>query len=327
MTVRLKREGILFFSILFYIVMPINKVEAGSCCGGGSSSSLVLPKFAKLGVSLSLTNEHYDGYWTNNSSYLIDPPDSSLNQYRMTVGYAHRVANDWQLSITTPYIVNDNRYTGIKSFSQGIGDTNVSAFYELFSKVQCIWKVRKWQDLLPATYIGLDTLLPTGLSPYSNVIDSFSVTGRGLYRVSPKILFDKTVYPWSFSFSSSYGYHFQRPVNQEYGNYIVPYDIRLGNRFNYSILVGYTHFFDSMAFTTLSASYAYLNEEKALIDDVLNDTTGLSRHSGNIVLLYATTNRSYIFKLTYNFSLREKNWGRNTPLTDTFSMEVNYVLR
>src|SRR4030067_2656116 len=65
--------------------------SAASCCGGGSASSLILPKFSKSIVDASLSIEKYDGFWNKEGKYIQDPPGSDLRQYRLSLGYAHRL--------------------------------------------------------------------------------------------------------------------------------------------------------------------------------------------------------------------------------------------
>lgn len=48
---------------------------AGSCCGGGSSTALMVPKYARAVADLSFDAELYDGFWNQNGSYTADPRD------------------------------------------------------------------------------------------------------------------------------------------------------------------------------------------------------------------------------------------------------------
>ena len=238
------------------------EAQAASCCGGGSATSLLLPKFSTSMVESSFGMETYDGYWDTNGDHLPDPSGSDLKQYRLNVGYAHRLAPRWQASITTPYVWNRNTYSGISSNTNGPGDTTASVWYEAFDGVRCIWKVRTMEDLIPAAYFGASLTIPTGLSPYDDVSGSFDVTGRGFYRLDLNMLLDKTVYPWNVSLAASYGLHNERSVNREYGAYVTPYTKRLGARFLWSWSGGYTHFLDTMESVTVTLAYSHLREGK-----------------------------------------------------------------
>ena len=63
---------------------------AASCCGGGSASSLVLPKFYTHMFGGSFNYEKYDGRWDSDGTYVED--DYDLNQLRLNLGYAYRLA-------------------------------------------------------------------------------------------------------------------------------------------------------------------------------------------------------------------------------------------
>ncbi|MBE9564045.1 MAG: hypothetical protein IMF17_02290, partial [Proteobacteria bacterium] len=77
---------------------------AASCCGGGSATSLILPKFSKSMVNIAFDIESYDGYWDGDGIYRNDQPGDDLNQYRLNLGYAHRLSPRWQAAIVAPYV-------------------------------------------------------------------------------------------------------------------------------------------------------------------------------------------------------------------------------
>jgi hypothetical protein len=73
-------------------------VWAASCCGGGAASSLIVPKFAKAMVDTAVDVELYDGFWNGDGDHVPDPPGSELKQYRVNLGYGHRLgsrASNW----------------------------------------------------------------------------------------------------------------------------------------------------------------------------------------------------------------------------------------
>ncbi|MBE9563731.1 MAG: hypothetical protein IMF17_00700, partial [Proteobacteria bacterium] len=98
---------------------------SASCCGGGSATSLILPKFSKSMINIAFDFESYDGFWDSEGIYREDPPDSDLNQYRLNLGYAHRLASRWQAAIVVPYVWNSNKYSGLASNTNGLGDTTL----------------------------------------------------------------------------------------------------------------------------------------------------------------------------------------------------------
>jgi len=302
-------------------------VDAASCCGGGSAASLVLPKFSRAMVEVSLDAEHYDGFWNADGYWRRDPPDTDLNQYRLNVGGAYRVASRWQVFAMIPYVWNRNDYSGLSRDTDGLGDSTVGVWYEAFDEIRCIWRVGSWRDLKPAVYWGAALTVPTGTSPYDDVGDNFDITGRGFYRLDGSVLLDKTIYPWSASLQLTYGHHFERSVNREYGRDVEPYDKQLGDRASGTATFGYTYFTGAMHSVTGTVSYTDLWEDKAEIDGKEDPTSGMRKHAVGAALAWAAPDRDWIVKLAYSHALQYDGWGRNFPTTDVLSIGVSHVLR
>ena len=300
---------------------------AASCCGGGSGTSLILPKFSKAMWDLSFDYEVYDGFWDIRGNWVADPPGSDLNQYRLNLGYAHRLAPRWQASVSLPYVWNRNRYANLQRDTSDIGDASVAVWYEAFDKIMCVWDVNSWEDLMPAVYWGAGLTLPTGTSPHDDVQDNFDITGRGAYRFDLSLLLDKTVYPWNATFSANYGRYLERSVNREYGTFVEPYDKHLGDRFNTSLSFGYTYFTDAMESLTTTLAYAYLKEDRARIDGAIDPTSGLRKESVALTVAWATADRDWVTKFSWSHAAKENGWGRNFPSTDIFTVGVSHVLR
>ncbi len=301
--------------------------HAASCCGGGSASALVLPKFSTAMVDISFDREEYDGFWNKQGKYVEDPPGSDLSQHRLNAGYAHRLADRWQASVIVPYVWNDSRYSGIESRTRGFGDTTVNLWYEAFDAIKCVWKVKRAADLVPAAYFGTSLLLPTGVSPFDDVANSFDITGRGFYRLDANLLLDKTIYPWNATLALSYGTHLERPVNREYGRYVEPYDKRLGDRRMATVTGGYTWFLDNMDTVTTTLAWTHLEEGEGEIDGVTDATSGMKKRSLAVTLAYATMDRDWVYKLTVGRSLKRDGFGENFPVTNVITLGVSHVLR
>ena len=300
---------------------------AASCCGGGSATSLILPKFSKSMVNIALDIESYDGYWDGDGIYRNDPPGSDLNQYRLNAGYAMRLSPNWQAAIVVPYVWNSNQYAGLSSNTNGLGDTTLGLTYEAFDGIKCVWKVRDWKDLVPAAYFGLALTVPTGISPYDDVVNSFDITGRGFYRLDGNILLDKTIYPWNGSLLFSYGKYLERDVNREYGKYVEPYKKELGDRMLGTATFGYTHFLDNMDTMTFSLSYSHLEEDAGTIDGRPDVTSEMEKNSVGVILAYSTMNRDWVYKLNYSHAFPEDGQGKNFPVTDIVTLGVSHVFR
>jgi hypothetical protein len=300
---------------------------AASCCGGGSSSSLVLPKFSNSMVDLSLSRESYDGYWNKEGDYTEDPKGSELTQWRLNVGFAQRLADRWQMSVSLPYVWNDSHYSGIDSRTDGIGDASINLSYEAFDAIKCVWKVRKLADLMPAIYFGPSLTIPTGTSPYDDVDNSFDVTGRGFYRLDANLLLDKTIYPWNATVALSYGKYLERPINRDYGKYVEPYDKKLGDRTLASVSGGYSQILEDMDSLTYTLAYAYLRENEGTINGETDSTTGMEKRTVSATAAYSTVDKNWIVKMTLNQSIKEDGYGENFPATDTVTMGVSYVFR
>ncbi len=308
-------------------LLPLAPAGAASCCGGGSASSLVLPKFSQAMVDVSVDIERYDGFWNKDGEHVPDPPGSDLNQYRLNLGYAWRLAPRWQASVSVPYVWNRNDYTALTSNTDGLGDMTATMWYEAFDAIQCVWKVRSPKDLMPAAYFGASLTVPTGVSPYDDVENSFDITGRGFYRLDGTMLLEKTIYPWNMGLQLTYGRYLEREVNREYGNYIEPYHKQLGARAQGSISGGYTHFLESMASVTFTLAYADLWEDEGEIDGRTDPTTGLRKRSLAGTVAYATLDRDWVVKLSLGHALRQDGRGENFPTTDILTLGISHVFR
>lgn len=308
------------------VLMP-HTSWAGSCCGGGSPTSLIVPKFARAIADMSFDAEIYDGFWNQDGKHTADPPRSDLKQYRLNLGYAHRLAQNWQAGISLPYVWNENRYSGMSSSTSGLGDTTVSLWYEAVDD-ESSWKVHNLSDLVPAVTLGLSLLVPTGISPYDDVNSSFDVTGRGFYRLDGNLLIDKTIQPWNASLAFTYGTHFERSINREYGAYTEPYRKDLGDRLSASASVGYRWVFGTRGDTlTTTVAYAYLQEDRGSINGATDTTTGMEKQSATLSFNYANLDRDWSLRLAWNHAIAEDGWGKNFPTTDIITTGVRYVFR
>jgi len=269
------------------IVLSAPASWAASCCGGGSATSLILPKFSQSMLDVSFDIEKYNGYWDGDGNYRNDPPGSDLNQYRLNLGYAMRLGSRWQAAIVAPYVWNSNQYAGLSSRTQGVGDMTLGITYEAFDGIKCVWKVKDWKDLV--------LTVPTGISPYDDVVNSFDITGRGFYRLDANVMIDKTIYPWNATLLFSYGKYLERDVNREYGKYVEPYRKSLGDRMLGTATLGYTLFLDNMDTMTFSLNYSHLQEDAGLIDGRYDFTTEMEKNSVGAILAYSTMSREWVY--------------------------------
>ncbi|MES0490557.1 MAG: transporter [Leptospirales bacterium] len=306
-------------------IIPV-EVHAASCCGGGSSTSLILPKFSKSMVSFSAGSEIYHGSYDVEGFHNPDPPQSDLKQYKTTIGGAIRLSDRFQLALSIPYVWNSIQYSGVSSTSNGLGDSSLNLTYETFDNVRCVWKVRDFSDLIPAIYFGVGFLLPTGNSQYSSIKDNFHITGRGFYRGDLKLLIDKSIYAFNISLGATYGKHFTRPVNREYGEYITPYTKQLGDRLVLNAAMGYTFNLDIVNLT-LTGAYSRVEEFAGKIGGKSNPFTAFTKNVLSFTTSVATADKNKVLKFTISHSPEKDYWGTNTAATNTFSIEVWNVIR
>lgn len=300
---------------------------AGSCCGGGSPTSLIVPKYSRAIADISFDTEIYDGFWNQDGKHTNDPPGSDLKQYRLNLGYAQRFFKDWQASLSLPYVWNDNDYSGLSSQTDGLGDTTLSLWYEVLED-KSSWKVRELKDMVPSVNLGLSLLLPTGISPYDDNKSSFDITGRGFYRLDGNLLIDKAIQPWSASVALSYGTYFERSVNREYGKYIEPYQKQLGDRISVSASVSYNYVLGTGGDLLIgTASYAYLNEGDSSFNGVSDSTGAFDKQSIGGTIAYSGTDSDWIIRAGWNHAFQEDGWGKNFPTTDIITVGVRYVFR
>ncbi|OIP98652.1 MAG: hypothetical protein AUK35_10490 [Zetaproteobacteria bacterium CG2_30_46_52] len=316
-------SGVIFFAVSFN-VMPTTTLAA-SCCGGGSGAGLLLPKLKDNMVGITIDYEKYDGFWDNEGLWRADPAGSSLSQTRFNMGYAKRITPNWQASIGLPYVRNDNEYSQNTFKNKGLGDSTISLWYEAFDEITCTFLVETWEDLKPAMYFGATLNLPTGISPYDDVQNNFDITGRGFYRLDMQALFDKTVYPWNASIAFNYGTHLQRSINREYGAYVEPYTKKLGDRKSISISAGYTVFLKEQDTLTFTAAYSDMREDKSTIAGLEDSTSGMKRRGFAFTTVWASADKSDVYKLTFSHAPQYNDWGQNFPTTQILSMGVTHA--
>lgn len=301
--------------------------HAGSCCGGGAGGGLLAPRYSLAVFDASFDAERYDGFWDQEGRHKPDPPGSDLMQYRLSIGYARRLAPKWQASAVVPYVWNDNHYAGISSSSNGLGDATLSLWYEAREDTSA-WKVRTASDLLPSVTIGTSLLVPTGVSPYDNVGSSFDVTGRGFYRVDANMIVEKTLQPWGLNVSMGYGTHLERSVNREYGRYVEPYKKRPGDRLSASVALSYNYYLGTKGDTlTGTVSAAHLQEARGTIEGHADSASGFRKDSLGATLAYSSTDSDWSWRASWSHAPSSDSWGENFPSTDVYTVGVRYVYR
>lgn len=310
-----------FLFLLLFGLLSAQGAWAASCCGGGSAAALILPKGGPMMVDAGLSYERYEGYWDTTGAYRPDPADSALSQYRFSAGFGYRLASRWQASVVVPYVYNQNRYAGLESRTQGLGDTSLQLLYETFDEVTCVTEVRNLSDLKPAIYFGLGLVVPTGISPYDEVENSFDITGRGFYRLDLSTTIEKSIGGVNGAINLGYGKYFFRPVNREYGTWVEPYDKELGDRRTASVSLGYSWQLYSFNVFTLTGAYADLYEGQSKINGTPTAGTSLSKKSFSLTGAWATVEKDWIVKGSWSDSLQ----GSNFPKTQTLSFSVSHV--
>lgn len=317
---------ILCAALLLGAAFPFSQPAlAGSCCGGGGGATLVLPKFYQAMADVSFDMEKYDGFWNQDGKYTPDPPGSDLRQYRLNAGYARRFSTSWQASVLVPYVWNVNKYSSGTHRKDGIGDTTLSLWYEVFDDISA-WRIRDLKDMTPSITIGPSLVIPTGISPYDGV-SSEDVTGRGFYRLDGNIILSKTLHPWSASTSLSYGRYLERAVNREV-DYVPPYRKKLGERSSASLSVSYIYYLGSGGDAlTGTASLSQLREADATRDGNRIDNSGFEKEAIGGTVAYSSTDHDWGVRATWNHSINKNGWGENFPATDVYTFGVNYGFR
>jgi hypothetical protein len=287
----------------------------------------VLPEFYQAMVDVSFDMEKYDGFWNQDGKYTPDPAGSDLRQYRLNTGYARRLSTKWQASIIVPYVWNENRYSGLSSRSEGLGDTTLNLWYEAIDD-KSAWKIRNLKEMTPSVTIGTALLVPTGISPYDSVNSSFDVTGRGFYRLDGNVLIAKMLHPWSATVSLGYGAYLERPVNREYGKYVEPYRKKLGNRTSASVSLSYIYYLGSGGDTlTGTGSFSYLHEDDAAINGSRQPLSGFEKNAFGGTIAYSGTDHDWSIRGSWIHAIQRNDWGKNFPTTDIYTIGASYGFR
>ncbi|MBU0673076.1 MAG: hypothetical protein KJ950_00360 [Proteobacteria bacterium] len=324
-----KKWGITVLALVGTFLASTSQGWAGSCCGGGGAATLIVPKSARAAASFTTAWEQYDGYYDQGGDWRPDPPSSDLAQYRVSLAMAQRLGADWQGSLNLPYVWNHNRYSAVDSSTSGLGDLTLGITYETFEAPTCVTRIRRLKDLTPSVYLTGGLLIPTGVSPYDEVDNSFDITGRGFYRADLNLLVEKGIFPWTFTMTGGLGYHFERKINREYGTYVEPYTKQLGKTANGSLGVGYTWdlpwepTLGMTLITTLTLSDRW--EGEATIDGIKDPSSGLDKRTLGISATLLSFGNDWSVNTGYTTSRPTDGWGRNSPATDVITLGVRHV--
>ena len=311
-----------FKILLLLFVLLSGNTFAASCCGGGAGGGVILPKFNHTMWDVAYSHESYDGFWNQQKKYKDDPVGADLVQSRLNLSYAKRMGDDVQMSVFVPLVHNQNNYGQDTSTTYGLGDMSMGIQYETFAGVTCVYKINSWESLTPSVYLGATLTIPTGISAYSDRIDNNQdITGRGFYRLDANILIEKTVYPYSVAWQSSYGQHFSRPVNEEIGQPVDSYTKQLGDRSNHTFSVSYTWFLPHLAMLNSTVSYSQLAESKTKNSGIVDPASGLSKDSLALNFAHTSGARDWIIKLGVNRALS----GKQIPRTTVVNLGLSHV--
>jgi len=308
-------------SSIFLWLIGAEVLLAASCCGGGSASGLILPKYGPMMVGATMSQEVYQGYWDQTGTHHPDPEGASLKQVRLDLGAGYRLGSNWQASVSVPYVWNRNQYSSTRYFTQGLGDMGAFLWYENFDTITCITEYREPADLIPAIYIGAGLTLPTGISPFDQVENNFDITGRGFYRFDSSLKIEKSIAGYNAGWSSTFGKYLQRPVNREYGQWVQPYNKSLGDRQSHALSFGYSWSLPDSNSFTLTLSESWLSEKAAKINGSEIAGSKIKKQSQSLGGAWATMDKDWIIK----GSLASANSGLSFPKTTIFSLGVNYV--
>ncbi len=297
---------------------------AGSCCGGGGGAALVLPKMYQSMIDVSFDSEKYEGFWSPQGVYTYAPVGY---QYRLNAGYAHRLAQNWQASISVPYVWNNNQYSNGSTYYSNIGDTTMNLWYEALED-KSAWKIRSLKDLVPSVTIGPSVLIPTGISPYDYKTSSYDITGRGFYRFDGNVLIAKTIHPWTASVSLSYGTYLQRPIDREYDRYVQPFEEKLGDRTLAAVSLGYIYYIGTAGDTlTGTVSLSTLREENVTINGRSEPESGFQKDAYGGTIAYSSTDSNWVVRVSCSNAIPRNGWGSNFPATEIYTIGVSYGSR
>ncbi len=296
---------------------------AASCCGGGASGGVILPKFNQAMWEMSFSQEAYDGSWNQGGDSRPASAGSDLSKNSLTLSYAQRISDNWQISGFIPLVHNQNHYSGGEQTDvTNIGDGQVGVWYETFENVTCVYKVNSWQSLKPSMYLGAALTLPTGVSEYGDRVDnSFETTGNGFYRLDANMLIEKTIYPYSVSWQATYGQHIERPVNEESGKAVTPYDKQLGDRTLHTFSAAYTFFLPNLAMLNTTLSHTRLDQGQTKYDGVKDPSSGSEKQGLGLTLSYSSAVRDWIVKL----GISQAQSGKGVDKTTVSNLGVSHV--
>lgn len=295
--------------------------QAASCCGGGASSGVILPKFNQAMWDVSLAQKNDKGSWQQDGDHNQTTTGNESLQQNINLNYAHRLNDNWQMSYGLPLTSNQNQNSGKTYSNFAIGDFTIGTWYEAFENVTCVYKITGLESLKPAVYFGSSLTLPTGISAYSDDATEFNTTGAGVYRLDANMLIEKTVYPFSLSWQASYGEHLDRPVYQRYGSEIPRYNLQLGTQTSHTLSFAYTHFLPNLSMLSVTTTLTNVEQKASQINGQDDTATGFDKNTLGLNLSFFNGSREWNIKFNNSLDFG----GNNTAKYFTSSIGVSRV--
>jgi hypothetical protein len=240
-------KKIIFLIFFIFIFKP---VYSQICCGGGVYDIAVLSLNKKALFNAGYKFDSFIGVWDNNSDWR--KTNQTIYQMLPSFSGAYRFNKHLQGGVLVPYIINKNDLPGLPSNGSGIGDIVLSGRYELFHEYTLYKEKNKIKTDSKSPYVAITfgMTFPTGKSD-ENAESEVDITGKGFYTTSLGLSVIKTVLKNKVQLGSdlSWQHSFINTYTEYYGNPTVPYERKLGDRFNYAVSANYLiNFYNSISF-------------------------------------------------------------------------------
>lgn len=302
---------VLLFLVLFFSAGAENAFSSSCCAGGGGQSVCVLPSEQSFQLGLANTFKTIGGHFDPYGNYSANTDGSSSTLMTSTLGGAYRLNDDWQSSVSIPFIHSEQSLSGKQSSQTSIGDPALEARYTLWEDLNFL----KYRPQL-SLYGGMR--FPLGPSVYDST--DIDPPGDGTFTAHAGFNASKLYRPVQLTFDTSFFYPFEKNVSEMRGSAVSsPYRLKPGNRIQ---LVESATYLFSQRWSAAGALKQLWKFESSMNGQNLQGSAGRLFTSALSVSYFH--NSSWSFSAAYETPFPFYSYAANEPYSQTVTVSALY---
>ena len=300
---------------LIFIGLLLLQSGAFACdicgCGVGNQYIGILPEFRKHIFGLRYRTNSMISHLGDGGSYSY--MTSREHYHTMELWGGWNIGRSFRVMASLPYTWNSRLQNGTSSSKQGMGDVQISAFYNLLNKKSTI---RESALLVQSLWIGGGVKLPTGLYKASDKSSSMQQTnlfqlGTGSVDYNLSVMYDIRLQDAGLNLNAAYRF-----------NTINKYEYGYGNKFSISPQLYYKWRLNSNLSVAPNAGIMYEHSDKDIDNGFLVDISG-----GNLMMgMFGIecTYRQLVMGVSYQSSLSQNLAGGSVAAGNRGMLHLGY---